>query len=53
VITLELLWRGHLQALGEMNEQQRLTYQRVLMALNGKSMLRWAGGSIRPAKPAG
>jgi integrase len=29
VITLELLWRGHLQALGEMNEQQRLTYQRV------------------------
>lgn len=29
VTTLELLWRGHLQALGEMNEQQRLTYQRV------------------------
>ncbi|MCX4547189.1 site-specific integrase [Streptomyces sp. NBC_01565] len=29
VITLELLWRGHLQALGEMNERQRLTYQRV------------------------
>ncbi|MFI5797941.1 hypothetical protein [Streptomyces sp. NPDC051677] len=29
VITLELLWRGHLQALGETNEQQRLTYQRV------------------------
>ncbi len=29
VITLELLWRGHLQALSEMNERQRLTYQRV------------------------
>lgn len=29
VIMLELLWRGHLQALGEMNERQRLTYQRV------------------------
>ncbi|MFE7244434.1 hypothetical protein [Streptomyces sp. NPDC057580] len=29
MITLELLWRGHLQALGEMNERQRLTYQRV------------------------
>jgi site-specific recombinase XerC len=29
VITLELLWRGHLQALGEMNRDQRLTYQRV------------------------
>ncbi|WP_181797609.1 hypothetical protein [Streptomyces sp. WELS2] len=29
VITLELLWRGHVQALGEMNPEQRLTYQRV------------------------
>ncbi|MEU3466068.1 site-specific integrase [Streptomyces sp. NPDC006733] len=29
VVTLELLWRGHLQALGEMNAAQRLTYQRV------------------------
>ncbi len=29
VITLELPWRGHVQALGEMNEQERLTYQRV------------------------
>jgi len=29
VITLELLWRGHLQALGAMNSDQRLTYQRV------------------------
>lgn len=29
VITLELLWRGHLQALGELNHDQRLTYQRV------------------------
>ena len=29
VITLELLWRGHIQALGELNEGQRLTYQRV------------------------
>ncbi|MEV0888562.1 site-specific integrase [Streptomyces microflavus] len=29
VITLELLWRGHVQALGELNAEQRLTYQRV------------------------
>ncbi|NEA76964.1 hypothetical protein [Streptomyces sp. SID13588] len=29
VTTLELLWRGHLQVLGEMNGEQRLTYQRV------------------------
>jgi site-specific recombinase XerD len=29
VITLEQLWRGHLQALGEMNTKQRETYQMI------------------------